>query len=203
MQFRRYISTFIIILTLLGVVNEQQKSTPNQEIVLQFEDVDATSDYAQETIAKVARQLQDLGVEDIKITELGNNLKITYYSDTDVSSVKNLLVKTHNLDVDFSLYNEESNSPFSSEENHITYNLDVYELQESNTNDWSFEGHVLEVKTETDRFSNPNVFTCINKIEADKKCDYYEVALKINNAIAIAIDNTSYKIPEVRAGPSC
>lgn len=200
MQFRRYISTFIIILTLLGVVNQQQKSTPNQEIVLQFVDVDAASDYAQETIAKVTKQLENLGVQNIKITELGNNLKIAYYSDTDVSSIKNLLSVER---IEYSSDSKENNSSFPIEKSSITYNLDVYELQESNPNDWSFEGHVLEVKTESDRFSNPNVFTFINLAEADERCDYYKVALKINNTIAIAIDNTSYKIPEVRAGPSC
>ncbi len=199
MHFRRYISTFIIILTVLGVVNQQQTTAPNQEIVLQFVDNDSKSSYAQETIATLTKQLEKLGVENIKIHELGNSLKITYYSSTDASSIKNVLSNEQSLDVDFS----SKESSFPSENSAITYNLDVYELQEINSNDWSFDGHVLEVKTESDRFSNPNAFTFLSINEADDKCEYYEVALKINNTIALAIDTISYKIPEVRAGPSC
>lgn len=198
MQFRRYISTFIIILTLLGVVNEQQTTTPNQEIVLQFVDVDTTSNYAQETIARVTEQLQGLGVENIKISELGNNLKITYYSEKDVSSIEDLLSVDHTITFDHTPGNKSS---FPLDKEQIAYNLDVYELQETSTNDWSFEGHVLQVKTDSDRLSNPNVFTFINLIDAEEAREYYKVAFKINKAIALEIDNTSYKIPEVRAGP--
>jgi len=88
------ISTIIFILTFLGVVNQQQAFLPNQEIVLQFDNANIAVDTAENTIAIVKQQLQSLGATNIKINkgERGK-LKITYYSDVDVTSIKNTFSK--------------------------------------------------------------------------------------------------------------
>ena len=89
MMARWCISVLIFSLTLFGVVSQQQILVPNQEIVLQFEDVDLTSKQAENTVAIVKQQLQDLGAENIQVFSLENGkLKITYFSDSEVASIK-------------------------------------------------------------------------------------------------------------------
>ena len=165
-------------------------------------DVHIDSIHVDETIKKVTKQLEDLGVQNIRITKYANNLKIAYYSDADVSIIKDLLSNEHSLDTDYSSANKDNNSSHPKEKSAIAYNLDVYELQKNNLNDWSFEGHILEVKTDSDRFSNPYLFTFTNTVNDENINTFYKVAFKINNTVAHAIDNISYKIPEVRAGPN-
>lgn len=85
-----------------------------------------------------------------------------------------------------------------------TYNVDVFEIQNGNKLLSDVGGKCsLELKQEYDRFSNPNVFSIIEVIAVSESEHLIKVAYKLNRTIAIAIDNTSYKIPEVRAGPNC
>nr|WP_321237351.1 hypothetical protein [uncultured Psychroserpens sp.] len=197
-----YIGILIIALTLLGsVASKQQAAVPNQEIVLQFTSDVITSDEALDTIVLVKKQLQAVGVEHIQVQELLNGqLKITYYSDADVASIKTLLSNESTLELGYiSKDNKQSNSP--SEDHKIDYDLDVYEIQQSN--DLSdLDGKLaLETKTEHERFFNPNVLIAPEEISIDTKENIENVAYKFRRTIAIAIDNNSYKIPEVRAGP--
>ena len=98
MNSRRYIGALIIVLTFLGVVYQQQNSLPNQEIVLQFTDAKVTSSETQNTIAIVKEQLQNLGADNIHVKETQEGtLKITYYSATNVSSIKKILSEENTL----------------------------------------------------------------------------------------------------------
>lgn len=202
MTTRKYISALIIVLTFLGVVYHQQNAIPNQEIVLQFTDVTLASDEAQNTIAIVKKQLQDIGVDNIKVIEgEDGNLKITYHSLTDASSIKRTLSKENKLQLGLNS-NNQSNSTFPIDEHSISFNLDVYEIQKSNDTDWSLaENSVLKVNSENDRFFNPNVFFTAIKTDAKEENATVKVTYKVRRNIAIAIDNTSHNIPEVRAGP--
>ena len=200
MNTRRYIGALIIVLTFLGVVYQQQNTLPNQEIVLQFTDVVLASDEAQSTIAIVKKQLQDIGVDNIQVKEGENGtLKITYHSLTDVSSVRRTLSEDNRLDLNSNSHN---NSTLPLNENSISYNLDVYEIQNGTDADWNLvENSVLKVNSENDRFFNPNVFISAIAIDAKVKDATVNVTYKVHRNIAIAIDNTSHNIPEVRAGP--
>ena len=202
MNSRRYIGALIIVLTFLGVVYQQQNSLPNQEIVLQFSDVTIASDEAQSTITFVKAQLQNIGVDNIQIKEDENGvLKITYYSDTDVESIEESLNKKTKLKLSYNSDGQQKeHKPIS--DNEIAYNLDVYEIQKSNDSDWKLLAtNALEFNSESDRFFNPNVFLSAIQINNGENETSYRIVLKTQKNIAIAIDNTSYNIPEVRAGP--
>lgn len=203
MNSRRYIGALIIVLTFLGVVYQQQNTLPNQEIVLQFTDVEVTSVETQNTIALVKEQLQNLGADNIQVkkTEEGT-LKITYYSATNVNYIKRSLSEENVLTLDGNLDNQDrepSNLPI--ENSSISYNLNVYEIQNGNDTDWNFvENSILQIKSDNERLLNPNVFVSVIELD-DKEENSYKVAYKISRNIALAIDNMSHNIPEVRAGP--
>lgn len=200
MNTRRYIGALIIVLTFLGVVYQQQNTLPNQEIVLQFSDANLTSDEAQNTIATVKQQLHDIGVDNIQLIEGENGtLKITYFSLTDVTSIKRTLSEENSLDLNL---NSQNKSKFPLSDNTINYNLNVYEIHNNSDVDWNIvENSVLKVNSENDRVFNPNVYVSGINSDYKEKDIAVKERLKVLRNIAIAIDNTSYKIPEVRAGP--
>jgi hypothetical protein len=202
MNSRWYISILIITLTFLGsIASTQQVATPNQEIVLQFSSENVSPQDTLNAITSVKQQLEFAGVNAIKVQTLqGGQLKITYFSNSDVEDIKTLLSKECALDLGYvSQGNNQSNTP--SEEKSIKYNFDVYEIQQAD-NISDLEGKLaLEPKAENDRIFNPNVLISAKEIDIDAKENIEKIAYKLSRTIAIAIDNHSYKIPEVRAGP--
>ena len=159
MMARWCISVLIFSLTLFGVVSQQQILVPNQEIVLQFEDVDLTSKQAENTVAIVKQQLQDLGAENIQVFSLENGkLKITYFSDSEVASIKETFSEESNLTLHLtSQIQDEDASRFPFEESNISYNLDVYEIQNGFEYGWGFDGAIgLEFEPKSDRFLDAN-----------------------------------------------
>jgi hypothetical protein len=204
MNSRRYIGALIIVLTFLGVVYQQQYTLPNQEIILQFTDVKVTSADTQSTIAIVKKQLQNLGADNIQVLETKEGtLKITYYSASNVTNIKRNLSEENKLVIDCNLSNQDNEeSSFPKENSSISYNLDVYEIQNGSEADWNLvENNVLELKFDNERFFNPNFFMSAIDINDREKENIVKVAYKIRRNIALAIDNTSHNIPEVRAGP--
>ncbi|MFT5215444.1 MAG: hypothetical protein ACI83H_000553 [Glaciecola sp.] len=204
MNSRRDIGALIIVLTFLGVVYQQQYTLPNQEIILQFTDVKVTSADTQSTIAIVKKQLQNLGADNIQVVETKEGtLKITYYSASNVTNIKRNLSEENKLVIDCNLSNQDNEeSSFPKENSSISYNLDVYEIQNGSEADWNLvENNVLELKFDNERFFNPNFFMSAIDINDREKENIVKVAYKIRRNIALAIDNTSHNIPEVRAGP--
>lgn len=203
MNSRRYIGALIIVLTFLGVVYQQQNTIPNQEIVLQFTDVKVTSVDTQNTIALVKEKLQNLGADNIQVKEtIEGTLKITYFSTTNVSHIEKSLSEENSLSLGYNLNNQDkksSNLPI--ENSSISYNLNVYEIQNGNDVDWNFvENSILQIKSDNERLFNPNVFVSII-VSDDKEVGNYKVAYNTFRNIALAIDKASHNIPEVRAGP--
>lgn len=195
-------SALIIILTLFGAISKQQVTVPNQEIVLQFTSVSITSEATQNTIAIVKKQLQSLGASHIKVKETGSGkLKISYYSDTDVACIKETFSADNNLSFEYVFNNQDKDSsklPFK--DGQVSYNLDIYEIHDGNTSEWDLNGvFVLDLKSKTFRFSNPNIHVFISVFEVNENIE--KVAYTTHWNIAINIDNSSHKIPEVRAGP--
>ncbi|NNC50857.1 MAG: hypothetical protein HKO01_10005 [Flaviramulus sp.] len=197
-----YISTFVIVIMLLGVTTKQHIVSPNQEIVLQFKDDKVSDEAINNAILILKNQLQDLGVDNIKVTHSNHgNLKISYYSNSDVASIKEILQKQEKVKIDFNAQNEKSNEfPFS--DNSISFNLDIYEIQEDYTTGWNLNGiNVVVFDTKSDRFFDPNTNFFINFIEVNQNDAVVKQALKVSTNIVLAIDDVLYKIPEVRAGP--
>ncbi|WP_108867068.1 hypothetical protein [Aquimarina aquimarini] len=204
MKKKWYFGTLITALALLVAI-QQQALVPNQEIVLEFVDIEVTSLEAQNTIEIVKKQLQSIGVERTRISKgLANGkLTIAYYSDADVEDIKKILSEEQNVALDHIFYGEDNeDSQFPLDKNSKDYNFDVYEIQKSTDFNSDFNSkYVLEVKQEQGGYFSLNSCSCIAVIDVNYIDKLVKVAQKVNRNIAIAIDTTSPIIPEVRAGP--
>ena len=96
---------------------------------------------------------------------------------------------------------DEEQTKFPSDKEPINYDFDVFEIQNGNDTDWNLDGYVLELNIENDLFFSSNVYMSIDEIDIKEKDRLVKISYKVNRNIAIAIDNTSHNIPEVRAGP--
>jgi len=202
MKAKWYLSAFIVILTFLGV-SQQQFSVSNQEIVVQFANDEVTLLETQNTIAIVKEQLQAIGVDNIKVYEEANGkLKITYFSDVDVASIKKIFSKDKDVNLSYaSLFLGETTPDFPANKKSNRFKLDVFEILKANDAEGDFNGFALELKPESDRFFTTVVYLIAVKIDGKEKNSSEKVAYTIHKNIAIAIDNSSHNIPEVRAGP--
>ena len=202
MKPKWYLGTFILIVAFLGA-SLQQFSVPNQEIVLQFEDEEISLFETENAIAKVKKQLQDIGVEKIQVYRGDNGiLKITYFSNVDVTSIKKIFSKEKALKLSYSSLNlEEGSSKIPSDKKSNTYQLDVFEIQKNNEIEGDFNGLVIELLPDNDRSFNPDVYYSALVQDVRFKNNIEKVAYIIYSNISIEIDNATYNIPEVRAGP--
>jgi len=206
MQLKKYIGAIIFILSFLAVISQQEFNMPNQEIVLEFNQAEVTSSQAESTVAHVKQQLQILGASQIKVQQtVSGKLKITYYSDADVASIKKTFAKDleHNLDATvFSKSNKQTELP--SKLPTIAYNLDVFEIQNTNNSGWGLDGKcVLSTDTKSDRFSDPNVFFFIEVEKLSLADNTVNTAYKVRRKLSISTENNLHNIPEGRAGPAC
>lgn len=200
MKTKWYISTFIIVFTLLRICHTNI-SLPNQEIIVKFNNDEVTNNQSQNAIASIKQQLQDFGVDNIQVRQVSNgNFRIVYHSSVAVESIKLALTSSENLPINiasFGLNKQKS----SSNNNQKNYHLDVYEIQGISV-DYDLTGTLtLETKHVYERFVNSNVYSDVDDINISIDDEPLERAFKLYKDIAIAIENTSHTIPEVRAGP--
>ena len=202
MKPKWYLSTFILIVAFLGA-GLQQFSAPNQEIVLQFEDKAISLVETENAIANIKKQLQDIGVKKIQVYKGANGvLKISYFSEIDVVSIKKIFSKEKALKLSYSLLDfEEGSTKMPSKNKSNTYQLDVFEIQKSNGNEGDSNGLVVDLLPENDRSFNPDVYYSALLQELRFKNKIEKVAYIIYSNRFIEIDNSSYNTPEVRAGP--
>lgn len=194
----------LFIASALLVVMQQQTVVPNQEIVLEFEDLQVSSLEAQNAITVVKKQLGAIGVTNLRISkELHNGrLKIAYYSDADINRIKKILSDDQHVAMDHVFYDQHTNSPEVPLEDTNDYSLNVYEIQKSTDTYTDFNGIcVLEVKQKQERASGSYVYGSTTIAATNHIHSLLEAAKKVHRSIVLTIDNTSYKIPEVRAGP--
>ena len=193
------VSTLFIILAFLGL-SQEQKRTSNQQILLQFADVELASETAHdEILGVITKKLEALGIDTIEIVENnGTQLSIRYYSDVDALSVKEFLSKENQS----SLSNtEEFPSDYPRKELPEKYNLVVSDLHLQADDIITLNGTLVTIQKQADKiFFNP-VFLTFNNTIGFEQDAIVEIAYKIHRNIALSIDNTSQIIPEVRAGP--
>ena len=205
LQPKWYISAALICIAVLGsILGQQQTTAPNQEIVLQFADEDISLDDAQHTIAIVEQELQRIGIAAINVSEQEDGrLVISYYSDTNVESIKKLLSTQKELSLGFvSSDKNEKPQKFPSKDQAIGYNLDVFEIQDGQISYSSLGGKcAVELKSAPQRFLNPNLYIPSEESLFVISEQILKVDLNFQRYIAIAKDYRSHKIPEVRAGP--
>ena len=202
MKPKWYLSTFILIVAFLGA-GLQQFSVPNQEIVLQFEDKAISLVETENAIANIKKQLQDIGVEKIQVYKGANGvLKISYFSEIDVVSIKKIFSKEKDLRLSYSSLDFDED-PFKvpTKKKSNTYQLDVFEIQKSKENALDSNGLVIESSPENDRSFNLDVYYPDLLKELRLKNKIEKVAYIIYGNKSIEIDNASHNNPEVRAGP--
>jgi hypothetical protein len=202
MKPKWYLNTFILIIAFLGAVL-QQFSVPNQEIVLQFEGHEISLDETENAIADVKKLLQDIGIKKIKVYKGANGvLKISYFSQVDVVSIKKIFSKEKALKLSYSSLDFGEN-PFKvpTKKKSIAYQLDVFEIQKSKENALDSNGLVIESSPENDRSFNLDIYYPDLSKELRLKNRIEKVAYNIFGNKSIEIDNASHNIPKVRAGP--
>jgi len=202
MKTKWYFGALLILFISLGVY-QNKISEPNQEIVLKFLDSGITSEEAQNAVVIVKAQLQEIGINTFQVKELKDGqLKISYFSNADIESIKKVLLKDSKIDVDYA-YNNQHDSKSPSNKKSKNYKLDVFEIHKSNDSESGLNGKfVLNLKQDYDRFFNPKVYIFNNKVNTGLNIKNVKKELKILANIAIAIDNYSRNMPEVRAGPA-
>ncbi len=203
-NWKWYIPVLIIALAFFGVSLEQS-TLPNQEIVVQFNTENVSVSEAEQAIAEVTSQLKSIGVENVLVSKIQNGkLKVSYYSAKDVAAIKSLFGNQINLQLagtDFNKTDDSSNIPFSKDA-HI-YKLDVVTIQQDYGTNLDLQGVLVVLKSAKDQYLKP-VFTIpASENGVDLKQAVALVAFKNYRDISLLIDHTSYKIPEVRAGPFC
>lgn len=199
MKTKWYISTLIIVFTLLGIYHTSS-SLPNQEIVVKFNDDKVTNDQSQHAIASIKQQLYGFGVDNIQVRQVSNgNFRIVYHSSVTVENIKKSLTSNENLSSDVASFG--LNHKQSSDNNQKHYNLDVYEIQGVNV-DYDLTGTLtLETKYVYDRFVNSHDNSNLVDVNETIGDETLQIDFKRNRAIVLAIEDTSHTIPEVRAGP--
>ena len=197
MKTKWYFSTFIIIFTFLGICYNHI-SLPNQEIVVQFNSNEVTAEQSEKAITIIKSQLHEFGIEQVYVVkQLNGEIKFSYRSSLDVTSIKNTLTEIEFLEV-----NSTSDDRQQKKSNKKNYDFDVYEIHKTKDSNSNSAGKfVIITKQEFDRYVNTNLTIPQVTIE-NKICDLEAKLLEKINRINVHITTTiSHNIPEVRAGP--
>ncbi len=205
MNSKWYLSILVIALAFFGKSLEQ-KNAPNQEIVVQFSDDIISPLETQFALESVQKQLKSIGAEQIQVAKAANGtIKVTYFSSIDVAIVKALFSTEENLKLGYTAFNNQGdtesadNIPFESGIN--TYQLNVSEIPVKSQRDLGFDGILVEIKFVRDQYVNPIGYLGSSEKDFTLKTHIEKLDNNLYYTSAIIIDNASYKIPEVRAGP--
>lgn len=204
MKGKWYLSTFIICLALLGIISQQQIDDPNQEIVLQFSNDQVTDNEAENTITIVKKRLESAGATNIHVQEQqSGKLKITYFSHSDIASIKALFPKEKRLQIGFTSFNlDDQQKGIPLEENHVDYDLDVFEIKEAVDDYTNSAGKfAFQLKTDNDRFINTYTYLFTSSDNYCSTNTKVKTAYRLNRNTTLKIGSIAFIIPEVRAGP--
>lgn len=204
MRLKSYI--LIVLLAVLGVLSQHRNEAPNQEIVLQFHDIAITSDAAQNTIANIKSQLEDLGVTNIRLKDQNNGtLRICYHSEKAIADVKKSFSKdeTLNVDVTASSGNQDPKQ-LPVKDHNLSYKLDIFEIQKQDPNHLDLNGVSVPVlKLKTDHFFESNRFLACYFNYSCEFSNGHKSKPKSVEYIAKLKRHFPQRTPQVRAGPIC
>lgn len=201
MKTKLHFGLLILLLAFFGRYLEQSIE-PNQQIVIQFSDEDISEEAAESTIEAINERLQGIGAEHIQIgqSEKGQ-LKITYYSNTEVEHIQNILSKDESFKFTYSS-DRQSSTDFPIDKTGRDYELNISEIQNNSDINWDFERtEVVELNQKSEHSYNTKVNTSGKQLTTEHNNSIVKVALKVNKTVTIVTDDRSYIIPEVRAGP--
>lgn len=191
----------IFVFAMLFAANQQQKALPNQEIVLQFTNDGVTAAEMQMAIEAIKAQLVEIGVDNLQVLEEENGtLKITYFSNTDADSVKKLLSEAKDNKLGAVACKKEKEQPKqTSSQEDAFFSLNVFEIYKQ---DSGFGGKcAVIVKLDKNQFLNP--FIPAGETNIHKLAHNFKKGSNNSLYVAFATKNTSLRIPDGRAGPSC
>ena len=196
MKIKWYLFSFVLSLTLLGVVQQYQKPSANQEIVIHFSKEQPSEYQTKDSLVQISNALELIGADSIEITSSDNGFfRISYHSDKAVSNVKQMLSEEAEIAFD-------SESKIPSHKETKDYSLDIFQIEIGNNTPWDFEGQqVYTFNLKSDRSFNPDVLRFPVLVETSKTYFDLKVAYNANQLVVFVSDNTSHNIPEVRAGP--
>lgn len=201
MKTKWCVSTLFFILAVFGV-SRYQVTSPNQEIVVQFNDDEAAVDFVQHAVSLVKRQLESAGVDNIHVqASVGGNVKITYYSDFDISRIKEILSSEEKLKIDYTTQGDQKSKdiPLSSSD---TYTLNICEIQSSFDAGYDVDGMLAELLPANDRLVIPDLSFSAVRIDGFSQKVFDVIAYSFYSQVALGIDHNTHCIPEVRAGPN-
>jgi hypothetical protein len=193
MNAKWYFGTLFLLLIYFGGFHEQV-SIPNQEIVLEFVDAKIKQKNVKNATIELKERLLKIGVSNIKIQETKNGtLKISYHSIVSIHIIKEALIKEHQL-----VLNEQSENNKNTSSD---YHIDIYQL----TNELDIlnldDKFIFEIKQISDRCATNYNDAFIKNLNIHNTNQLFKTAYKANKKNPFTKDRTSYKEPEVRAGP--
>lgn len=203
---KSYFSLAVIFVLFLGIW-KMQFPMHNQEVVLQFEDQKIELKSKQGIVKAIKEQLSKHGVGNPQVYENENGvLKITYYSEDGVEVIKEtleafLIAAQHTTESESNNEKEEFFVNFSKGQEE--YKLDVFEIQEGSNGTSGLGGKfAIIISDEFSKPSAPETLTTLNKRSAWKYNTQANLSSNISGKQSNYIDNISYLIPDVRAGPN-
>lgn len=202
MKTKLQFGILVILLTFL-VTFLEQTTIPNQQIVIQFSDQAITTEDTENALETIQDKLQGIGATQIQIGQTeGGQLRITYHSDVAVEHIQKVLFNVEEFKIAYESSQKHSNN-FPENKSTKDYELNISEIKTSTNVNWNFEGtQVAEINQKTDHSNQLKVNYSGQQINTKQSNKIINVAVLTTNTVAIAIDNSSYKIPEVRAGPT-
>ena len=192
-----YLGFLVVALTFFGISLDKTTSA-NQQIILKFTNLAISEGETQEVLSFVKQQLSQVAVGDIQIKKSANgDLKISYYSNVAIADIKELFSEKSALFLANTVPDNESSK--SGKEDYEGYELDIFEIQSPKESVGS-EGTFVDFKTESVRFYTPNFYS-FSETYTEITSNSIVVMYHTYTTIALAIDQGSYAVPQVRAGP--
>jgi len=188
----------------LLVMVQQNTVVANQEIVLEFANVDINSPEAQRAIALVKNQLRTIGVKNPQLSQEFKNgkLKITYYIDSHIASVKRILSATQSITFDLVLQRPNEEESPTNEKDSKEYTLTIYEVQKRTDRGSNFiVNQVLELHKQQDE--QPIFDTYHTRVigSIENSLSTLQTVQKIGRSGVLVFDHNFPIFPEIRAGP--
>lgn len=199
MNAKWYASILFIILALIGLSQEQNKAS-NQQVSLQFVDVELSSDVAHDAVlALITQKLQILGADAIEVVANdAQQVSIRYYSAMDADRVEAFLSGNTPLTA---TNGEELPLELPKENDSEKYRIVVSDLHMQVDGNFTFKATLANTQ---DKEQHKVVYPNTGNILALQELPHVIIAgtlQDVKGADFIVKKNTSYKIPQVRAGP--
>ncbi|WP_299102573.1 hypothetical protein [uncultured Winogradskyella sp.] len=201
MKTKLHFGILAVLLAFLGTFFEQGEA-PNQQIVIQFSNETTSIEESENAILSIQEKLKSIGVSDITIGQSNSGLlRITYYSTADVMQIQDALYNAEGFEI-FNNKTDQSSTEFPDNQKANDYKINVSEIKAQTPIAWDLEGtQVAEFNHKTDQSHTLKVQNLGNQVYPEPNNCIVNSIIATYKKAAILKNTSSYKIPEVRAGP--